>query len=82
MYETLSTEYPDHNPVHTAYLQALDPLDKRNLPVSNKQFSTPEDLAKIVTICQQVLSNISEEALLAHIALKTDLRSDAAKVKV
>lgn len=82
MYETLCNDYPDHYPVHTAYLQVIDPLDKRNIPIPRKQFGIFEDLEKIVNICDQVLSNINEEALLAHIAMKTDLRTDAAKVKV
>lgn len=82
MYEELRTEYPDHYSVHVAYLQVFDPLDKRNIPVPKKQFSTVEDLEKIVTICDLVLNNINEETLLAHIATKTDIRTDAAKVKM
>lgn len=82
MYETLCGEYPDHLPIHTAYLQVFDPLDKRNVPLPKKQFSTPEDLDRIITICDQVLNNISEDALLSHIATKTDLRNDAAKLKM
>lgn len=82
MYETLCEEFPDHHPVHTAYLQVFDPLDKSNLPLPKKQFLVPDHLNKVINICEKVLGSISEEALLAHIALKTDLRSDAAKVKM
>lgn len=82
MYETLCEEYTEHFQVHTAYLQVFDTLDKNNLPVPNKEFSTVEDLEKIVSICNKVIDNINEDALLAHIATKTDLRNDATKVKM
>ncbi|VEN47893.1 unnamed protein product [Callosobruchus maculatus] len=32
MYEELTTQYPDHSVVHSAYLQVIDPLDKRYFP--------------------------------------------------
>nr|XP_023016876.1 tripeptidyl-peptidase 2-like [Leptinotarsa decemlineata] len=63
-----------------AYLQLIDPLDKRILPGSKKQ-TTSVDLQKVITICTNVIGNINEESILAYIATKTDSRSDAAKIK-
>ncbi|KAJ8975804.1 hypothetical protein NQ317_013735 [Molorchus minor] len=80
MYEELCKEYPDHILIHSAFLQVLDPLDKRVLPSFKKQCSV-DDLDKVITICNKVIDSIKEESILAFIATKTDLRPDAAKIK-
>uniref|UniRef100_V5I9M9 Tripeptidyl-peptidase 2 n=1 Tax=Anoplophora glabripennis TaxID=217634 RepID=V5I9M9_ANOGL len=81
LYEELIKEYPDHLLVHSAYLQVLDPLDKRVLPTFKKQTWSADDLNKVISICNKVTESLSEESILAFIATKTDLRPDAAKIK-
>ncbi|KAJ8930438.1 hypothetical protein NQ314_016765 [Rhamnusium bicolor] len=81
-YEDLLKEYPDHLLIHSAYLQVLDPLDKRILPSFKKQTcSIEDDLNKVINICNKVIESINEESVLAFMATKTDLRPDAAKIK-
>ncbi|KAG5891542.1 hypothetical protein JTB14_028560 [Gonioctena quinquepunctata] len=81
LYEELVKEYPSHLLVHSAYLQLIDPLDKRILPSTKKQTVSLGDLNKVLAISSKVVSSINEESILAYIATKTDLRSDAAKIK-
>lgn len=83
LYEDLTKTYPNHLPIHSSYLQLIDPLDKRILPNINKKPNTSlEDLNKVVSTCEKVIENVNEESILAYMATKTDLRSDAAKFKV
>lgn len=79
-YKTFVEEYNDYLPFHTAYLQVIDPLDKRVLPLS-KNTHNKNDLTKVITIANEVIDKIDQESLLSYIATKTDLRSDAAKIK-
>ncbi|CAH0562147.1 unnamed protein product [Brassicogethes aeneus] len=80
LYEELSKTYEDYLPVHTAYLQGLETLDRKILPGAN-QSKGNADLVKIIDVCNKVLESINEEALLAYIGLKVDTRGDAAKIK-
>lgn len=85
MYEELLQEYPDHLVIHSAYLQVIDPLDKRALPTVTKlkQNGSVEDINnKVINICNKVLSGLNASSILAFIATKTDLRPDAAKIKI
>ena len=84
MYEEFVSDYPDHLPFHTAFLQVLDPLDvKRAFPtLTSKNYQINNDAqSKIITICEKALDNISEDSILAFTAMKTDLRPEASKIK-
>ncbi|XP_044257538.1 tripeptidyl-peptidase 2 isoform X2 [Tribolium madens] len=85
-YDEFLTKYPDHLPLHTAYLQAVDPIDTRrpypNLLVNIQATMINKDVQlKYIAICDKVIENISEEGILAFSAMKADLRSDASKIK-
>lgn len=74
--------HENHLPTFSSYLQLIDPLDKRALPnIKKKPTANEEELAKVVNTCDKVLNSISEEAVLAYMAVKTDIRPDAAKYK-
>lgn len=81
IYEELIKDYPEHFLVYSAYLQVIDPLDKRILPGFKKQNSSVEELNKVLNICNKVLCNINPESLLVFMATKVDLRPDATKIK-
>lgn len=81
MYEDLLNLYPDHLVIHSAYLQVLDPLDKRSLPNPKKPIPSADSLTKVIGVCNKLLESINEDSVLAYIATKTDLRSDANKIK-
>lgn len=72
----------NHLPIYSSYLQLIDPLDKRALPnIKKKPTASVEELTKVVTTCDKVLSSVNDETVLAYMAVKTDLRPDAAKYK-
>lgn len=76
------TSHENHLPIYSSYLQLIDPLDKRALPnIKKKPTASVEELTKVVTTCDKVLSSVKDEAVLAYMAVKTDLRPDAAKFK-
>ncbi|VEN44644.1 unnamed protein product [Callosobruchus maculatus] len=79
MYEELTTQYPDHSVVHSAYLQVIDPLDKKILPGSAHTCKA-EDLQRVISVCNAVIDSLNE-SILAYMATKTDLRTDANKIK-
>ncbi|KAL1492743.1 hypothetical protein ABEB36_010950 [Hypothenemus hampei] len=82
LFEELSKTHPNHLPIYSSYLQLLDPVDKKNLPsLTTKLSSNADDLMKIISVCEKVLGSVNEETILAHMAVKSDLRSDAAKLK-
>ncbi|CAG9855173.1 unnamed protein product [Phyllotreta striolata] len=81
MYEELTKDYPEHLLIHSAYLQVIDPLDKRVLPSFKKQTFSVEDLNKVLIVCNRVLSGINQESVLVFMATKIDLRPDATKFK-
>ncbi|XP_060515966.1 tripeptidyl-peptidase 2 [Cylas formicarius] len=78
LYEDLQKSHPNHLPIHSAYLQVIDPVDKK---FNVKKNPTSEELNKIIAICNKVLENVKEETVLAYIATKTDSRPDASKYK-
>ncbi|CAG9759947.1 unnamed protein product [Ceutorhynchus assimilis] len=83
LYEDLIKTYPNVLTAHSSYLQLIDPLDKRVLPaVRNKICGNADDLNKVISTCDKVLKSVNEETILAYMATKSDLRSDAAKYKV
>lgn len=83
MYCELLKNHPNNLPIHSSYLQMLDPLDKKILPALGKKPTvTADDLNKIASTCDKVLNSLNEEAILASMAVKTDLRVDAAKLKM
>ncbi|KAH1023665.1 hypothetical protein HUJ04_012827 [Dendroctonus ponderosae] len=83
LYCELLKNHPNNLPIHSSYLQMLDPLDKRILPALRKKPSvTADDLNKIANTCDKVLNSLNEETILASMAVKTDLRVDAVKVKI
>lgn len=83
LYDELTKTYPNHLPIHSSYLQLIDLLDKRVLPTFKKKSSgTLDELNKVIATCEKVLGSVNEETILAYMATKTDLRSDAAKHKV
>lgn len=92
LYEELCQEFPDCLQLHTALLQALNPMDpKRQLPLLKNQLTSPQpqeqntkvinSWSKIISVSTTVLDNINQEALLAYFAIKNDQRVDAAKIK-
>lgn len=84
MYEEFLEEYPEHLPLHTAFLQVLDPLDvRRAFPfLTNKPSTITKDSQnKIITICDKAMDNINEDGILAFSAMKADLRPEATKIK-
>ncbi|KAF7287504.1 hypothetical protein GWI33_001464 [Rhynchophorus ferrugineus] len=82
-FDDVTKTYPNYFPVYSSYLQLIDPLDKRILPsVIKKTSGTVEDLNKVISTCERVLESVNEENILAYMATKTDLRSDATKYKV
>ncbi|XP_064215541.1 tripeptidyl-peptidase 2 isoform X1 [Tribolium castaneum] len=85
-YDEFLAKYPDHLPLHTAYLQAVDPIDTRrpypNLLVNIQVTMINKDVQlKYIGVCNSAMENINEEAILAFSAVKADLRPDAAKIK-
>ncbi|XP_066157913.1 tripeptidyl-peptidase 2 isoform X2 [Euwallacea fornicatus] len=82
VFEELLKSHPNHFPIYSSYLQLIDPLDKKSLPnIKRKPVGIEDDLNKVLSICQKVLDDINEEAVLAYMSVKTDLRTDAAKHK-
>jgi tripeptidyl-peptidase-2 len=84
LYEEYTGEFPDHLPLHTAFLQVLDPLDvKRALPnLTSRSFQFTKDTQnKITSVCDKALESLNEESILAFTAMKADLRPDASKIK-
>lgn len=85
LYEELKSSYPDHLPVYTAMLQALDPAEnKKQLPSLESPEQTEEvsKLAhKVIEISDIIISKIDDIQLLAYFGAKNDNRPDAAKVK-
>jgi tripeptidyl-peptidase-2 len=84
LYEEYTGEFPDHLPLHTAFLQVLDPLDvKRALPnLASRSFQFTKDTQnKITSVCDKALESLNEESILAFTAMKADLRPDASKIK-
>ncbi|XP_050519115.1 tripeptidyl-peptidase 2 [Diabrotica virgifera virgifera] len=82
IYTDLLRRYPDHVLINSVYLQVIDPLDKRVMPsLSQKTTSSVKDLDKVITVCNTALSGMDANNILAFMAMKTDLRPDAAKIK-
>lgn len=82
MYESFVEEYPEHLAFHIAFMQQIEPIDKRILPsIKNKSNATKTDLNKMIKIAEKVIDATKEETLLAYIATKTDVRPEAAKIK-
>jgi len=70
VYNELAQEYPDHLPLHLAQLNALDAAKDRLTKV-----------AEIVKIANLIISKIDTSELASNLAIKTDLRSDAASIR-
>lgn len=55
---------------------------KKQLPVFKKDHTVnTEELNKIISVCDAAIKNISLDNLLAYFAVKTDTRTDSAKIK-
>lgn len=82
LYEELLKEFPDHMLTFTSYLQSLDPMEpKKQLPVFTEHSVNTEDINKIVSVCDEAIKNINQDSLLTYFALRTDTRSESAKIK-
>lgn len=95
IYEELLKEFPDHLSIYTSYLQSLDPMEhKRQLPIlqdsvvvkvetSNETTDISDGAvkSKIIQVCDTALENIDQDGVLTFFAMKTDARSDTAKMK-
>lgn len=85
LYEDSLKDFPDHLPLHTSYLQSIDPMEhKRQLPVlkeENYSSLNADEAKKIIGICDTALKSINQDTLLAYFAVKADLRPDAANIK-
>lgn len=81
-------EFPDHLPIHTAFVTSIiASIDsKRQLPYLSLKDLDQQELGstysdKIIKVCNELLENVNQEAVLAYYAVKTDTRVDAAKIK-
>lgn len=85
LYEELCTEYPDHLPIYSSYLQSITSSDQKQLLPSFDDKAVKSynrnSLEKIMNICNKALSNINQDSLLIHNGMKNDNRSDASKIK-
>lgn len=81
LYEELLKKYPDHLSLHTAMMTSLEPDSKRILPGQDLTKSL-ENASRILAIAKTVSQEINETELLAYIGMKSDLRPDAAKIKI
>lgn len=85
LYDELKTANPDHLAVHSAMMQCLDALEtKSQLPLftdSELQKQNRATLTRITEIAELVISSVDTEKLLSFLAIKSDQRQDAAKLK-
>lgn len=81
----MKTSNPDHLAVHSAMMQCLDALEtKSQLPLftdSELQKQNRATLTRITEIAELVISSVDTDKLLSFLAIKSDQRQDAAKLK-
>lgn len=82
LYGELKNIFSDHLPVHTAMLASLDsPEARRHVPHDDISENSIALANQILAVADVVITNIDQDKLLAYYGLKTDQRSDAAKIK-
>ncbi|XP_046818750.1 tripeptidyl-peptidase 2 isoform X1 [Vespa crabro] len=82
LYGELKNIFSDHLPVHTAMLTSLDsPEARRHVPHDDVSENSIALANQILAVADVVITNIDQDKLLAYYGLKTDQRSDAAKIK-
>jgi hypothetical protein len=80
LFSKLSAEFADFLPLLMARLQCLhDYLSEQSFGESI--LANPQMALEALAIVEKVLGQINQEKLLAFYGLKTDTRTDAAKIK-
>lgn len=91
VYKDILDMFPNYLPAHVSICQKLDPVEIKNqLPFTYKKSlssiteldATKDVFKRIVELCDLVISGTDSNALLAYYGLKTDIRPDAAKIKM
>ncbi|KAK9505195.1 hypothetical protein O3M35_009300 [Rhynocoris fuscipes] len=77
LYTEMQITHADHLAMHTNFLQALEPENKRPFPGVEITDTMIETARRIITITSEVLKSVDQTALLAHIGMKSDHRVDA-----
>lgn len=82
LYGELKGLFPEHLPVQTAMLTSLDsPEARRHVPHDDLTESAITLANQIMAVADVVITSIDQDKLLAYYGLKSDQRSDAAKIK-
>lgn len=93
VYAKIIKDFPAFSAAHIAFIQKLDVVETKNsLPFTFKssldKMTTADikvletTLKRVVNLTNAVISSTNAEHLLAYYGLKTDYRSDAAKIKM
>lgn len=92
VYAEVIAEFPDYLPAHLAMIQKWDSIDLKNqFPFTFRKSLADKSLDKenliqtlenIVKLANLVIDKTDTNVLLAHYGLKSDVRADAAKIKL
>ncbi|XP_073993244.1 tripeptidyl-peptidase II isoform X1 [Rhodnius prolixus] len=77
LYAELVNRFPEHLASHTGLLQALEAENKRPYPGGEITDSMLETAKRVILIAEEVCKAVDQNALLAHLGIKTDHRVDA-----
>lgn len=92
IYNKIVKDYPNFLAAHITFIQKLDVVESKNsLPISfneSIQAMQPADLKtlettlkRVVSLANIVIAGTNVDSLLAYYGLKSDSRTDAAKIK-